>query len=412
MPFDPSRDPRSGERDLGPVPSPADEPAAHPAGEAGARAPAAMGDGRDVESVRAHYEDLLSSLEDGIVVVDRTGRIASFNQAAEALTGLSAGLTLDQPFDEAFARAPRLLDLVKKTFDTGRSHADSDLDLARATGERVAASAVVSLLHDRSGEVRGAILSLRDLSRIRELEARLHQADRMATFGAMAAGIAHEIRNPLVGLRGAAQLLEREPGFPTALREYTGVMLREVDRLNGIVEGLLSLAGPRRSRLEPCNVNRVLEEMLALHEAQWRAAGLQLNRVYDPTIPAVVGDAYQLQQVFLNLLRNASEAMPQGGRITLRTRFERRSSRCGGADAGVVEVQDQGPGLDPRIAGRAFDPFFTTKPSGTGLGLPICLRIVQDHGGGIELGAAAEGGTVASVYLPIAVEAGSESLSY
>jgi two-component system nitrogen regulation sensor histidine kinase GlnL len=381
------------------------DPARPPAADRGPAGPgrSPIGDGSsDPEAVRAYYEDLLSSLEDGIVVVDRGGRIASFNQAAEELTGLSAGLTLHQSFDQAFARAPKLLDLVKKTLDTGRSHADFDLALVRANDERVAASAVVSLLHDRSGEVRGAILSLRDLSRIRELEARLHQADRMATLGAMAAGIAHEIRNPLVGLRGAAQLLEREPGFPAGLREYTRVIIREVDRLNGIVEGLLSLAGPRRPRLEPCNVNRVLEELLMLHEVKWREAGLQLNRIYDPTIPLVVGDAYQLHQLFLNLLRNAAEAMPGGGRITLRTRFERRSARCGGADAGVVEIQDQGPGLDAETAGRAFDPFFTTKPGGTGLGLPICLRIVQDHGGAIELGAGAEGGTVAAVYLPIA----------
>ena len=366
----------------------------------------ALGHGSlDAEGVRDYYEDLLSSLEDGIVVVDRTGRIASFNQAAEQLTGLSAGRTLQQVFDEAFARAPQLLELVKKTLDTGRSHADFGLDLVRANGERVAASAVVSLLHDRSGEVRGAILSLRDLSRIRELEARLHQADRLATLGAMAAGVAHEIRNPLVGLRGAAQLLERERSFPAGLREYTGVIIRAVDRLNVIVEGLLSLAGPRRPRLEPCNVNRVLEEVLALSEATWREAGLHLNRVYDPTIPLVVGDAVQLHQVFLNLLRNAAEAMPSGGRITLRTRFERRSARCGGRDAGVVEIQDQGPGLDAETAGRAFDPFFTTKSGGTGLGLPICLRIVQDHGGAIELGVGTGGGTVASVYLPIAAPA-------
>jgi len=253
------------------------------------------------------------------------------------------------------------------------------------------------------------VLTLRDISRLRELEERLRRSDRLAALGQMAAGVAHEVRNPLVGIRAAAQFLEGEPAFAAGLREYTGVIIREVDRLNAIVEDLLAFASPKPVQLAPCNLNQVLEEALALEAAALTGAGVHVARIYDPQLPPILGDPPRLHQVFLNLLRNAAEAMPGGGALTVRTRFERLSARLGGRAAAVAEVADEGAGIAPEQVPHLFNPFFTTKPEGTGLGLAISFRIVEDHGGAIEVETGAGRGATFAVILPLALPAG-ESL--
>jgi two-component system nitrogen regulation sensor histidine kinase GlnL len=295
-----------------------------------------------------------------------------------------------------------LATLVAKTVAMNRSHADFDAHLVRADGTRLTASTVVSLMSDPSGENRGVVLVLRDLSRVRDMEEQLRRSDRLAALGVLAAGVAHEVRNPLVGIRAAAQLMEGEPGFPPALREFTGIIIRQVDRLNRIVGELLAFAGQRRLQREPCNVNQIFEEALRLEGAALQAGRISVTRRYDPAVPAVAGDPDGLLQVFLNLVRNGVEAMPQGGELTVGTRFERVAPQCGGRAAAVAEVSDRGTGILPDVEKQLFNPFFTTKHGGTGLGLPISVRIVEEHGGTIEMQTRVGEGTTFRVLLPLA----------
>lgn len=406
--------------------------ASSPAGRAAATrrragpAPAAAGgDGRDAEigrlrgeaerlerlvaelehglaAARAHHEDLLSSLQDAVIVVGPAGEVQVWNLAAEELLKVSASSALGRPFDRVLPQAEALAALLRRALDAGRTHADFEAPLVRPDGARVTVSAVASILAGAGGEPRGAVLALRDVSRLRELEEQLRRSDRLAALGQMAAGVAHEVRNPLVGIRAAAQLLEGEPAFVSGLREYTGVIIREVDRLNGIVEELLAFASPKPARLVPCNLNQVLEEALALETAGLAAAGIAVARLYDPPLPLILGDPPRLHQVFLNLLHNAAEAMPGGGALTVRTRFERRSAAIGGRPAAVAEVADGGAGIAPEALRHIFNPFFTTKPRGTGLGLALSLRIVEDHGGAIEVASEADRGATFAVTLPLA----------
>jgi two-component system nitrogen regulation sensor histidine kinase GlnL len=246
---------------------------------------------------------------------------------------------------------------------------------------------------------------LRDLSRVRELEEQLRRSDRLAALGVLAAGVAHEVRNPLAGVRAAAQLLEREPIFPAGLREFTGVIIREVDRLNRLVDDLLTFAGRRPPTIAACNLNQLADEALRLEASRVQTARVAVARQYDPALPLVAGDADRLLQVFLNLIRNGAEAMQgRGGELTVRTRFERLSTQCGGRAAGVVEIVDTGPGIPAEVRGKLFTPFFTTKDGGTGLGLPISLRIVEEHGGALEAQSEAGQGTTFRVWLPLAGE--------
>ena len=358
-----------------------------------------------LQELRAYYEDLLSSLQDGVIILDPSGRVVWLNQAAEELTGFSGSQIAGRGVGEVFPPPSPLSSLVARTADLGRSHADFDATLTRADGGRLTVSAVASLVSNPRGENRGVVLVLRDLSRVRELEEQLQRSDRLAALGILAAGMAHEVRNPLVGVRAAAQLMEREPGFPSSLREFTGIIIREVDRLNRLVDGLLAFAGRRPLRLLPCNVNQIVEEALRLESAGLQGGGVGVLRKYDPEVPAVAGDPDRLLQVFLNLIRNGTEAMAGGGgELAVRTRFERLAPQCGGRAAAVVEIADRGAGIPPEIQGKLFNPFFTTKHRGTGLGLPISQRIVEEHGGAIEVQSQMGQGTVFRVLLPIATD--------
>jgi two-component system nitrogen regulation sensor histidine kinase GlnL len=355
-----------------------------------------------LEDLRAYHEDLLSSLQDGVIVLDSEGRIQSLNQAAEELTGFSGSQITGRPVHEVFPPPLPLAHLVAKTMSQQRSHAEFDATMIRADGARLTVSAVASLVSTPRGESRGVVLVLRDLSRVRELEDQVQRSERLAALGVLAAGMAHEVRNPLAGVRAAAQLMEREPNFAPSFHEFTGTIIREVDRLNRLVDGLLAFGGRRRLRIQPCNVNQVVEEALRLEESTLKAGCVCVVRRYDPELPAVAGDSDRLLQVFLNLIKNGTEAMGgKGGELTVRTRFERLAGQCGGRSAAVAEIVDSGPGIPAEMREQLFNPFFSTRHGGTGLGLPISQRIVEEHGGAIEVQSQPGTGTTFRVLLPI-----------
>jgi two-component system nitrogen regulation sensor histidine kinase GlnL len=356
-----------------------------------------------LEELEAYYEDLLSSLQDGVIILGRDDRIVSMNQAAEELTGFSRSQIAGRPIGEVFPPPAPLAALAAKTLAVGRNHADFEVHVVRADGSPLTVSAVVSLVSDPAGAPRGVVLVLRDLSRVRDLEEQLRRSDRLAGLGVLAAGVAHEVRNPLVGIRAAAQLMEKERDFPFSLREFTAMIIRQVDRLNRIVDDLLAFAGARPMRRQPCNVNQILEEALRLEETTLEEGRIPVVRRYDPEVPVAAGDPDRLLQVFLNLVRNAAEAMAgTGGELTVRSRFERLAPQLGGQAAAVVEVADRGPGIAPEVQRQLFNPFFTTKAGGTGLGLPLSIRIAEEHGGTIEVQSREGGGTTFRVLLPLA----------
>jgi two-component system nitrogen regulation sensor histidine kinase GlnL len=224
----------------------------------------------------------------------------------------------------------------------------------------------------------------------------------------MAVGVAHEIRNPLGAIRGAVQLLARELGPEPRLAEYTDVLLKEVDRVNRIIETLLDLGRPVQVRCVPLNLHQILERVILLAEESARAAGVSVVRRYDPSLPPILGDEDRLLQVFHNLVRNAIDAMKQGGRLTLSTRASLNAlygkMDLGGGQRTMVEVAlaDEGSGIPAAARARIFDPFFTTKERGLGLGLAICHRILEELRGAIHVESAEGRGTTVTCFLPIA----------
>jgi two-component system nitrogen regulation sensor histidine kinase GlnL len=260
---------------------------------------------------------------------------------------------------------------------------------------------------DRRGRVAGAVLLLRDRTDPLGLVGPARQSADRDSFATVAAGVAHEVRNPLGGIRGAIQLLEAELGPGSQLCEHARVALREVDRLVRLTEQLLDLGRPPRSLAAPIHLHVLLDEVLAVCQRDPAARGVTFERIYDPSLPGLSGDAEALARLFLNLLRNAVEATGGRGRVAVSTGIEtgvrlRAPSGGSGASAGVlrVSIADDGPGIPPEIQERLFLPFATGKPGGTGLGLALSRKVAIDHGGWIVCASAPGHGATFTVYLP------------
>jgi two-component system nitrogen regulation sensor histidine kinase GlnL len=355
-----------------------------------------------------NYETVLAGLPDAVIAVDGTLRIVFWNAAAEMLTGRSARRVEARLVKDVFQPGASVVNRLAETLATGESRSEADGVVETPDGRAVPVSIVTAPLFARDGSVEAAVAVLRDMSRIRRLEDEVRRGERLAAAGRMAVGVAHEIRNPLGAIRGAVQLLARELGEDPRLREYTVVLLKEVDRVNRIIEALLDLGRPVQLRPVPLNLHLLLERVALLHEEQARAGQVTVVRRYDPSLPPIQGDEDRLVQVFHNLVGNALEAMKQGGRLTLTTGVSRNplysKMDVGAGQRTMVEarVADEGPGIPVAARAKIFDPFFTTKERGLGLGLAICHRILEEHHGAIHVDSTEGKGTVVTCFLPIA----------
>jgi PAS domain S-box-containing protein len=353
------------------------------------------------------YGGLLASLPDAVIGVRLDLGVFLWNAAAEALIGRSATRAVGRPLGDLVGAEARLLRHLGETLRLREGRAEAESSVETTDGRTVPVSLQTAPIHDPAGEVRGAVAVLRDLSRLKALEAEVRRGERLAALGQMALALAHEIRNPLGAIRGVAQLLGNELSGG-AYREHLAVMLREIDRVNRVMEALLDLGRPLRFSLGPVNLHQLLERVCLLAEPAARERDIQLVRRYDPSLPPLWADEDRLTQVFQNLVQNGIEAMPAGGRLTLATRLS-RDPVYGKVDLGAgprplveVLVQDEGEGIPERLRDRVFDPFFTTKPRGLGLGLALAHRIVEEHRGAIRVTSAPGKGTTFACYLPTA----------
>ena len=329
------------------------------------------------------------------------------NPAAEELTGVSGSQAQGNPFAAIFGSEDALREMVDKTSATGMIISDYENLVLRKGAQVIPVSATTSPLLLGDGERIGTILVLRDLTNIRELEAAVRQADRLSTLGTLAAGLAHEIKNPLGGIKGAAQLLERELPDGSELVEYTKVMLKEVGRVNKIVEELLNLTSPRKLKLIKTNLNQVLDEIIILQKRVIDRKRISLVKNFDLSIPPFMADEALLTQLFLNLIKNAVEAVSEAGdsrtiKITSRVVSDYSLTKKGERPSRfvAVDISDNGPGIKKEQIEHIFTPFFTTKSTGTGLGLSICKKMVELMGGSIRVESSPGKGSTFAFTLP------------
>jgi two-component system nitrogen regulation sensor histidine kinase GlnL len=351
------------------------------------------------------YANVIDSVGDGVIVTDVSGRVTLINPAAEEIVGVSRRHAVGNQVAALLKGEEFLLEMVEKTTATGMTISDHENIVLKRPGRHTPVNVTTTPLLMAGGERAGTIIVLRDITNLRELEGAVRRADRLSSLGTLAAGLAHEIKNPLGGIKGAAQLMEMELPENAELREYTRVMLKEVQRVNRIVEELLELASPRKLELGPVNLHKVLGDILLLQKRSDLGRKITFHQKFDPSIPPILADEALLTQLFLNLIKNAVEAVTDGGNIRVSSRVladysytpkgERRSRMV------AIEVEDDGPGIPEEYQECLFTPFYTTKVKGTGLGLAICQKIAAEHRGMVKMESDPGRGTIFTVIIPL-----------
>ena len=339
------------------------------------------------------FKDLVfQSVETGLVAVDRRHRITAFNRAAEEMTARAAVDAIGQPWRVLFGESVSLAAIEAALDGPPRAPRRHEVPVARPDGTTVPLRIAFSALRSAEGGRLGLIAACEDLSAIRTLEARMRHADRLATLGRMAANIAHEIRNPLASMTGAIEVLVGEERPPEMRDRLASIVLRESGRLNEIVKAFLEYARP--APLAPASLNAAdcLDEVLLLIEHRAGPGSLKIVREFSGPLD-VTADPQQFRQIVWNLCLNALQAMPEGGE--LRVGASVHDGRL------EVRVTDTGEGIGSEDLPHVFEPFFSTKDGGTGLGLALVHRAVQDHGGDVEVHSVPGAGATFVVTLPV-----------
>jgi len=325
------------------------------------------------------------------------------NPAAETLIGSPAGALTGKPATDVFHRMPELRDLLLDTLRTRVGVPQASMHLPRGDGHVIPVEVATTPLRGAEGQALGVVAILRDLTPVRQLEDQLRRSDRLAALGTLAAGLAHEIKNPLTSIMTFSRHVARRFDDERFRQRFQSVVPRELERINAIVDGLLRLARPPRLTLAPVHLPPLLDQALELYAPQIEARRIRVRREWTVDVPPVPGDAEHLYQAFLNLVGNAIDAMEEGnGTLTVRLGWLERPEDLGTArDRLIVEVVDTGSGIKADETADVFNPFFTTKSGGTGLGLAIAHKIVEDHGGTVTLRSTPGVGTVFTVTLPV-----------
>ncbi len=362
----------------------------------------------ELADLKSYTDNILASLTNGIVTVDLDGRVVTLNPAAEMMTGFFAGEVIGRYCTEVFAQTPELGEILMETIASRSATPGVAATLHRRNGRMLPVEISAAPLKGGESKDLGVIAAIRDLTVERELESRLRRSDRLAALGELAAGLAHEIKNPLTSLLTFSRHLPRRFEDEQFRARFQSVVPRELERINGIVEGLLELARPARVNFAAVRLPALLERAAELYAHEMESRGVQVTREYARDLPVVWVDSEAVYQAFVNLVRNALDAMPSGGELTLRAGWSDdhhvvRSGRRGpaGARRVRVEIEDTGIGIPAADADRVFNPFFSTKTAGTGLGLALTHKIIEDHGGTIDFRSAVGDGTVFRIVLPL-----------
>jgi two-component system sensor histidine kinase PilS (NtrC family) len=345
----------------------------------------------DLRELQALTKNIVENINSGLLTVDRAARITSFNRSAEEITGRKYSEVFGQPLAQMF---PGVAERIARGTLEPRRHEEH---LTRPGGERVLGFSYSPLRNDAGREI-GTIVIFQDLTELREMESRLKREERLAAVGRLAAGIAHEIRNPLGAISGSIEILKAGLTLGNEDSRLMDIVLRETDRLDGLITEFLDYVKPVKQRLGEVQLGLLLSETRDALLATEAGRGLTVMLPPVDGIAPVKGDPDQLKQVLWNLFLNAAQAMATSKekRISVRSSV---SSLGKLGEVVLLEVEDSGPGIPREEVGRIFEPFYTTKERGTGLGLAMVHKIVEAHGGHIEVESRPEAGALFRIVL-------------
>jgi len=352
---------------------------------------------KELQRIRTDTHSIIESMSSGFVIVDPDGTINDFNRAASGMLGVPAGDAIGKKAQDVIA--PISLDLWRKIVDglaLGREEERGEARVITPDGAEVPLGVSVSLLKDEDSRA-GVVLIFQDLTDVKRMTERVRLADRLAALGELSAAIAHEIRTPLASISGSVEMLRDSFEVQGENRRLVDLVVKESERLKSIIDHFLEFARQKPSRMKDVILNSVLTEVVYLVKNHPSFKETIRVEVETPGLVEAYLDEETIKQVFYNLALNAIEALPSGGKL----KVSLGSCSRGGKEFAVVAFEDNGVGIDKADLEQIFEPFFTRKKAGTGLGLAISSKIVQEHGGTIEIRSNKGSGTTATVYLPV-----------
>ncbi|MCX8037488.1 MAG: ATP-binding protein [Candidatus Sumerlaeia bacterium] len=351
---------------------------------------------------------ILECYTGGLILADSAGRIIATNTAAEQILGEPSSAMISRPISEVLVRhegAQHFREIIERAVTDRQFVTSREITVRFNDGKSLPLVVTTSPLRDLGGGRGGVVINFRDLSQVKAFYRQMTRADRLATIGTLAAGLAHEVRNPLGSIKGLAQMLSEESPPDSETRKYAEVIIREVNRCDGVVRELLEFSQGDHQQVRLWNVNEVLRE--ALETARWKAAEQTEGKIHIREnygeVPAIPLNAERMGRALLNLVVNAIEACSDGGEVAVSSAVE---SAKDSPDVVLIRIENTGQTIAPENIERVFEPFFSTKPGGTGLGLPIAYQIITSHGGTIDV-ESRNGRTAISVRLPVTLRSAS-----
>jgi PAS domain S-box-containing protein len=359
---------------------------------------------QDLENVKNFTESIIQSIGSGIIITEMNDTITYINRAGERMLGYSKKELLGKPFSifglkekqsviPSFLNNPDDLDTRKEGWMKKKDHTEFPVGFT-----------INNHLSVR-GEKIGKIVVFRDLTNVYKIQEEILRMDRLVSLGKLASGIAHELRNPLAGIKTTAQALGEEMSGDDSRREYLYRITKEIDRLNDLLKTFFSFAKPQNLNLAHCHIKDIINEIIPFLIKEIADKGIRFIETYHPQLPKIKVDKTQMHQVFLNLFLNAIQAMPNGGELKIEANPMISDPLKGSKQNFIrVVISDTGRGIPSQIVHKIFDPFFTTKPKGIGLGLSITYQIIKKHGGTIKVDSEWEKGTSFIINLPETLE--------
>ncbi len=352
------------------------------------------------------FRDMVASMRNGVLAVTRDGAIAVMNPEAYRIFGMAPNSAdIGRPYADVLRMHPDMVRVMVSAFEL--SHLPNRVELRlKSTGRVIGYT--LSLIRDEAGEIAGAALFFKDLTRVEQLEERERLRDRLAALGEMAAAMAHELKNPLAGIEVMAGLLRRKLGDSPDAQSIIADIISEAKMANATVVEMLDYVRPVRLERGRTSIAQVLHTAVSMAESKARRGDVEVELAVPEDLPAIQGDEYQLCQVFTNLVINAFEAMNGQGRIrisawagTVEQEHTQRGDGLASVPMLIVEIADDGPGIPDDLKDRVFNAFFTTKAQGSGLGLAIVRKIIDAHDGRIDVTSSSGQGTRFTVTLPV-----------
>lgn len=356
----------------------------------------------EIERLHKHYQLLLNSVTEGIVGIGVDGKINFWNRTAERILGYSSDEVYQQNFMK-FCQCSSCSNLIDQASDKticqkilqclsdGQQRVFDEVMLYRKDASTIPTSLIIAPTIQYDGKQIGVVCTFEDITEYRETEELLRKSDRLAAAGQLAAGVAHEIRNPLTALKGFLRLFPK-----TNLQEhnYVSIMDRELLRIESIVNEFLFVAKPHTSTFELHHLDSILNETIELLNIQALMNSVTITIHYETPLPLIICDAHQLKQVFINVIKNALEAISDDGNIDVHVAHQIEHNRV------KIEFEDNGCGIAPERLEQLGEPFYSTKEKGTGLGLMVSYKIIESHGGNITFNSRLNVGTRVEIYLP------------